>query len=310
MIRSTATRILLLLVLALAGLMLASLFMLLFIKNSNRAAMLAMVTLQDVLVFIVPAVLAVWIACRKPAHVMGLNVAPSWRALAMVLMVYVASVPMLNYTVHLNEAMKLPESLAWLEQMMRSSEDMAAQVTKNLLESQSVFAMIISVLVVGVLAGLSEEFFFRGAMLGMWRQNGVNPHVGVWVVAIVFSAIHLQFYGFVPRMLIGVWLGYLFVWTRSLWVPVVAHALNNSVVVIAEHFAENKNNTFDLDNLGVPAAGQFPWLAVASAVATVALVLLAHKTLCRTTPPPLTEPMMPAEGNPNTFSIEKEKELD
>ena len=295
MIRSTATRILLLLVLALAGLMLASLFMLLFIQNSDRAAMLALVTLQVVFVFIVPAVLAVWIACRKPAHVMGLNVAPSWRALAMVLMVYVASVPMLNYTVHLNEAMKLPESLAWLEQMMRSSEDMAAQVTKNLLESQSVFAMIISVLVVGV---------------GMWRQNGVNPHVGVWVVAIVFSAIHLQFYGFVPRMLIGVWLGYLFVWTRSLWVPVVAHALNNSVVVIAEHFAENINNTFDLDNLGVPAAGQFPWLAVASAVATVALVLLAHKTLCRTTPPPLTEPMMPAEGNPNTFSIEKEKELD
>ena len=178
---------------------------------------------------------------------------------------------------HLNEAMHLPSSLSWLEQMMRASEDAAQAVTRQLLENSTLPAMLLAVFAVGVMAGVGEEFFFRGAMLGMWRQNGAREHLSVWVVAIVFSAIHLQFYGFVPRMLIGVWLGYLFVWTRSLWVPIAAHALNNSMVVIFSWLTDTHRMTLDIDHVGVPTDGQWPWLALASALGWVALAMMARR---------------------------------
>lgn len=277
MIRSTSRRVLALFCAALVGLVLLSLVMAATGSKMTRGTLLAMTMMQNVLVFIIPAMLVVRQSCPKPWHVMGLDVAPDWRALLLVAVAYVVSIPVLNYTVHLNEAMHLPSSLSWLEQMMRASEDAAQAVTRQLLENSTLPAMLLAVFAVGVMAGVGEEFFFRGAMLGMWRQNGAREHLSVWVVAIVFSAIHLQFYGFVPRMLIGVWLGYLFVWTRSLWVPIAAHALNNSMVVIFSWLTDTHRMTLDIDHVGVPTDGQWPWLALASALGWVALAMMARR---------------------------------
>lgn len=277
MIRSTSRRVLALFCAALVGLVLLSLVMAVTGSKMTRGTLLAMTMMQNVLVFIIPAMLVVRQSCPKPWHVMGLDVAPDWWALLLVAVAYVVSIPVLNYTVHLNEAMHLPSSLSWLEQMMRASEDAAQAVTRQLLENSTLPAMLLAVFAVGVMAGVGEEFFFRGAMLGMWRQNGAREHLSVWVVAIVFSAIHLQFYGFVPRMLIGVWLGYLFVWTRSLWVPIAAHALNNSMVVIFSWLTDTHRMTLDIDHVGVPTDGQWPWLALASALGWLALAMMARR---------------------------------
>lgn len=79
---------------------------------------------------------------------------------------------------------------------------------------------------------ITEEFFFRGALqrlIGKWNPN---PHFVIWSAAILFSAFHLQFYGFIPRMLLGAYLGYLLLWTRSIWIPVFAHFINNATAVI------------------------------------------------------------------------------
>ena len=277
MIRSTSRRVLALFCAALVGLVLLSLVMAVTGSKMTRGTLLAMTMMQNVLVFIIPAMLVVRQSCPKPWHVMGLDVAPDWRALLLVAVAYVVSIPVLNYTVHLNEAMHLPSSLSWLEQMMRASEDAAQAVTRQLLENSTLPAMLLAVFAVGVMAGVGEEFFFRGAMLGMWRQNGAREHLSVWVVAIAFSAIHLQFYGFVPRMLIGVWLGYLFVWPRSLWVPIAAHALNNSMVVIFSWLTDTHRMTLDIDHVGVPTDDQWPWLALASALGWVALAMMARR---------------------------------
>ena len=79
---------------------------------------------------------------------------------------------------------------------------------------------------------ITEEFFFRGALqrlIGKWNPN---PHFVIWNAAILFSAFHLQFYGFIPRMLLGAYLGYLLLWTRSIWIPICAHFINNATAVI------------------------------------------------------------------------------
>lgn len=266
-------RLLLLLCLMLLG-VIATSILLLFAPDGNLFAML---TMQDILAFILPAVVTMAIIYRRPFHVMGLDRAPSWLAITIVIVFYVISLPAMNWLVEMNKAMSLPSWMAGIEQAMRTAEDSAAEVTQEMLNINSVGQLILCVLVVGVMAGLSEEMLFRGAMLRTMQDSRLGKHAVVWITAILFSAFHLQFYGFVPRMLLGVWLGYLFVWTGSLWVPIIAHTLNNSTVVLMSYLS-NKGvipEGFG-DNLGLPAAGSFPWLATCSLIASLALAISVH----------------------------------
>ena len=266
-------RLLLLLCLMLLG-VIATSILLLFVPDGNLFAML---TMQDILAFILPAVVTMAIIYRRPFHVMGLDRAPSWLAITIVIVFYVISLPAMNWLVEMNKAMSLPSRMAGIEQAMRAAEDSAAEVTQEMLNINSVGQLILCVLVVGVMAGLSEEMLFRGALLRTMQDSRLGKHAVVWITAILFSAFHLQFYGFVPRMLLGVWLGYLFVWTGSLWVPIIAHTLNNSTVVLMSYLS-NKGvipEGFG-DNLGLPAAGSFPWLATCSLIASLALAISVH----------------------------------
>ena len=266
-------RLLLLLCLMLLG-VIATSILLLFVPDGNLFAML---TMQDILAFILPAVVTMAIIYRRPFHIMGLDQAPSWLAITIVILFYVISLPAMNWLVEMNKAMSLPSWMAGIEQAMRAAEDSAAEVTQEMLNINSVGQLILCVLVVGVMAGLSEEMLFRGAMLRTMQDSRLGKHAVVWITAILFSAFHLQFYGFVPRMLLGVWLGYLFVWTGSLWVPIIAHTLNNSTVVLMSYLS-NKGvipEGFG-DNLGLPAAGSFPWLATCSLIASLALAISVH----------------------------------
>ncbi len=269
-----STRLLVLLCLMGLGLIVASIIGVLVVNWG----MLSMLTVQDVLAFIVPAIAAMAIFYRRPLHAMCLDRAPGWKAIAIVVAFYILSLPAMNWIVSFNESMSLPASMSGIEQLMRSLEDAAAETTKTLLDIHSIWELVPCVLVVGLMAGLSEEILFRGAMLRTMQDSRLGMHAVVWIVAIVFSAIHMQFYGFIPRMLLGVWLGYLLVWTRSLWVPIIAHTLNNSTVVVMSYLANKGVVAEDFgDHLGLPADGGFPWLAMASVVVSVALAVWAHQ---------------------------------
>ena len=268
-----STRLLVLLCLMGLGLIVASIISVLVVNWG----LLSMLTVQDVLAFIVPAIAAMAIFYRKPLHAMCLDRAPGWKAIAIVVAFYILSLPAMNWIVSFNESMSLPASMSGIEQLMRSLEDAAAETTKTLLDIHSIWELVPCVLVVGLMAGLSEEILFRGAMLRTMQDSRLGMHAVVWIVAIVFSAIHMQFYGFIPRMLLGVWLGYLLVWTRSLWVPIIAHTLNNSTVVVMSYLANKGVVAEDFgDHLGLPADGAIPLLAGASLVVSVALAVWAH----------------------------------
>lgn len=278
---STGVRVLILLAMALVGVLVVGgvTFLLTLIAGSidveSGPGMYAALLAQDVLVFIVPAIVAMALCYHQPMRVMGFDRAPSWSSLLVVLAVCALSLPMMNWVVEWNKGLHLPDSLSHIEDLLRLMEDMAEVATEELLGGTSVGVLLLNVLVVGVMAGVSEETFFRGGLMRMLTAGRCNVHVAVWVVAMVFSAIHFQFFGFVPRMLLGAWLGYLLVRTGSLWVPIIAHALNNSLVVVVS-WLENRElvSTNSLDSLGVPKHGEFPWLALASAIATIAIIVL------------------------------------
>lgn len=269
------TRLLLLLCIMGFGLIVASVATKLLIKQS----MLAMLTIQDIFAFILPAVVAMALFYLRPLHVMGLDRMPSLKALAVVVVFYLVSLPAMNWLVDFNGSMVLPSWMSGVEEAMRQAEDMAADATKQILDINTIPQLLFCLFVVGLMAGLSEEMLFRGAMQRTMQDSRLGAHTAIWVTAIVFSAFHMQFFGFLPRMLLGAWLGYLFVWTRSLWVPIIAHTLNNSTVVVMSYLAGKGVVPEGFgDNLGLPADGAFPWMATASLVLSIAIALWAARS--------------------------------
>ena len=192
---TNAVRVLILLTLTLAATMVT------YMLTMGKTNILWSVVLQDILVFIIPAILLAVICYRQPWQLLEINHAPQWQASVLVMMVWAVSLPALNWVVDWNQNLHLPASMAALEQAMRNAEAAMEQMTKDLLSTETFGQMLVAFVVVGVMAGLSEELIFRGALMGIMRRGRANIHVVIWVVAIVFSAIHFQFLGFVPRSL-------------------------------------------------------------------------------------------------------------
>jgi membrane protease YdiL (CAAX protease family) len=137
-----------------------------------------------------------------------------------------------------------------------------------------------------VLPAVSEEVTFRGVLQKLLKgsngsnsSNGVKgevPHLAIWATAIIFSAVHMQFYGFVPRMLMGALFGYMLAWTGSLWVPMMMHLVNNGMAVLL-YFLANKYvwDTESVDGIGT---GNTLWLGVVSAVLTVVGIYMFRRS--------------------------------
>ena len=161
----------------------------------------------------------------------------------------------MNLLVMWNQSMHLPEALSGLEEWMRQQEDMAEETTRILLDAKSIGALLLLIFIVGFLTGVGEEFTFRGIIQNLIAGKRRNAHAAVWITAIIFSAVHLQFYGFIPRLAIGAYLGYLLVWSRSIWLPVFAHFVNNSLAVISSYIVANGYCSDKIDTIGTSQDG-------------------------------------------------------
>ena len=208
---------------------------------------------------------------------LGLKSVPRWEEVAFVVTMMIVSMPALNYIIHLNESIDLPDSA--IETWFRNTEAAARAVTDVLLGAGSPGALLLSIAIAGVLTGFGEELFFRGAQQGIFLTRGINGHVGVWLTAVIFSALHFQFYGFIPRMLLGAFFGYLAWKGRSLWLPVLAHALNNTLAIVSGYIALHYPGMAQLDTVGVPSQGGFPVTAVVSLCLTVAVACVWGRRL-------------------------------
>lgn len=147
--------------------------------------------------------------------------------------------------VYLNMNVEFPEALSELEAMLREKEDQLMELTKFLTDFDSVAELLMGILVIGLLAGIGEEYLFRGILQPKLHHYTGNPHLGVWITAFIFSAIHFQFYGFLPRLMLGALFGYLYLYSGSLIYPMLAHILNNTFTLILVYF--NKLNLIEFD---------------------------------------------------------------
>ena len=166
-----------------------------------------------------------------------------------------SATPVLEWSVEFNKGMKLPYFLKGLEEWMQLKENQMAQLTQQLLVMKGLPDLLVDMLMFAVIPAVGEELIFRGCLQKIFVQWFGNIHWGIWITAIVFSAIHIQFYGFLPRMLLGALFGYLLIWSKSLWLPILAHFINNATAVITAYVYQQKG--ISLEKLDQPEL--IPW---------------------------------------------------
>lgn len=245
--------------------------------EGTRNYMLLASSLQALIMFVVPAFASSFFISQTPMRMLGLNKSVNIRNILGIILMFVLVMPALNQVIWWNSQLSLPDALKDVETWMREMESNAAEMQSILLSSTTIGGLISSILVVGVLTGFAEEVFFRGALQRVISSNGMNPHMAIFIAAFIFSLLHFQFFGFVPRLILGMFFGYIFYWTGSIWASSIAHAINNSIVVVTLYLT---NNGFDISNIeqfGVDTTASFPTIAIISAVATGLLMVFGHK---------------------------------
>ena len=135
-----------------------------------------------------------------------------------------------------NKSIAFPRLFSGIEQWIKQKENAKSLLTATLLHIKSGDQLFIVLIVSGLIASVGEEVFFRGIIQNKLIKGTKNIHAGVWLAAAIFSAVHFQFYGFFPRLVLGLVLGYLYLFSGNIWVPILSHFINNALFVFANFF--------------------------------------------------------------------------
>jgi membrane protease YdiL (CAAX protease family) len=250
------------------------------LNDFNNPAVLKSMKLLQVLsggigLFIFPAFASAYFFDSNSLEYLQLKKRAALISFLLVIIILFASMPFINWMVEINSHFKLPSAFSPLEQWMRKSEDEAAKLTEAFLAGTSITSLLLNLIIVALLPAFGEELFFRGIMQKLFLQMTKNKHLAIIITSIIFSAIHLQFYGFLPRMVLGIFLGYLLVWSGSLWLPVLAHFVNNVAAVIFTFLQQQNKIGFDPETVGTNSDEKI--MLMTSVVMTFFLTYLIFK---------------------------------
>ena len=218
--------------------------------NPNIPALKFYQAIYSIGMFIIPPFIIAYFLSYKVSDYLKINqfAKPSVFFQAFLLILF--ALPIANMMGELNSQIHFPEFLKGAEQWMRASEEQAALVTQKFLKMDHLGDLLINLLLIAVIPALGEELLFRGILQKQLSKLTGSIHWGIFISAVLFSALHMQFFGFFPRLFLGMLFGYLLVWTGSLWVPILAHLVNNGLAVTASYFIGKGQLPEETDAIG------------------------------------------------------------
>jgi membrane protease YdiL (CAAX protease family) len=181
-----------------------------------------------------------YVSVKKPREYLKPTVQIPWILFVIVFCTMIISSPLIEFLSNINQQMVLPHFLSSLQKWMRDSEDQAQKLTEVLLQMKTFWNMFIKILIIGLLTAIVEEFMFRGCVQTIFIRWTKNTHIAIWITAILFSAFHMEFFGFLPRLMLGVLFGYFVAWSGSIWTSVWAHFINNATAVTVTYLFQHK----------------------------------------------------------------------
>jgi len=210
------------------------------VSPNSRLYFYAIQSINSFGAFLVPALLFSYCASKNWFSYSEVDRIVSPPLVGYVVILSLLILPIIACLGHFNEQIALPESMQKIEMWMHELEEHSKEVLKILTTHSTIAILSVNILLLALLPALFEEFLFRGTIQPLFSKWFANKHLAIIVTAFIFSAIHLQFYGFIPRFLLGIYLGYLFVWGRSLWLPIIGHFMHNANSLIFDYGAQSR----------------------------------------------------------------------
>ncbi len=217
---------------------------------SNIAFLKYLQILQGISLFILPVIIMSLVFFRDGFNQFGFNRIPSVISFLWIAVIIIFGLPVINQLSAWNMSLTLPEWLSAVEEKMKLMEENAALLTDAFLSTRTYAGLAVNLFMIAIIPALGEELFFRGLIQKFLIDWTKKPLTGILLTAFFFSFLHLQFYGFLPRFYLGVLFGLMYYWSGTLWLPVIAHFINNGMAVLLYFFMGKDAVEQNFDSLG------------------------------------------------------------
>lgn len=228
--------------------------------------------------FIVASWIVSWSVSTDSLKFLGLNFSPGYYISVLVIFLTLFTLPMNNYFTFLNNQLELPPALSGLQEYFVEKEAQMENVMNSFLSVKTSWGLLLNVIIIGLIPAIGEEFLFRGIIQKLLIKGLKRVHISIILTAFVFALFHFQFLSILPRFVLGMILGYLYLWTGSLWMPVLMHFINNSLAVVYYHFYLDGKTGDTLEVVGTPG-NDMVYALLSFVIVTVILFVIRRITL-------------------------------
>lgn len=216
-----------------------------------------MQVVQFIALFLVPSLVCARLFSTDTKKYLGLKKPSNNFYFLVGVAVMIVAIPLVNWLGELNKNFQFPSDM---EQWMKSSEEEAAKTVRALLSKHTIRDLIINVICIAGLAAVGEEFLFRGMVQRLLIKMFKTPWPGIIITAFLFSSMHMQFYGFLPRFALGILLGAIYWYSGSLWTAILAHFVYDALLIVLVYFNPemlNDESSVKLGNLALTGSISF-----------------------------------------------------
>jgi membrane protease YdiL (CAAX protease family) len=203
--------------------------------NADIAFLRYLLIMEQICFFIIPSVYLLKQMKGSPGNINLYFPVPSGKEAVLVILLAFCLFPVTGFMGELNSGLHLPEWLSGIETWMTKKENEADSLLAMISAADTFGVMMLNLIIIALLPAIGEEMIFRGIFQRIFQRLFRNDHLGIWFIAFIFSAIHLQFFGFIPRFILGLAFGYLYYWGGTLWLPILAHFVNNAVPTVSAY---------------------------------------------------------------------------
>ncbi len=238
---------------------------------ANINALKVIQVVSTVIVFFIPAIITARIASAKPFQRLGFYSGVKINRAVLAALLMLCALPLVGFLAEINKAIPITASM---KKMFDGMESQYAEQVKMMATFKTPVDYILALFIIALLPALVEEVFFRGAMQNIFMRWFKIPWLVILITGLIFSAIHFSWYGFLPRMALGMVLGYIFYYTGNLWYSIIAHFFNNALMISILYWQYLKTKKVDME-----VGDSAPWWAgIISAALVIGLFYLLKKT--------------------------------
>lgn len=221
---------------------------------------------SQIFTFVLPPILYAMLVKERPFKSLGFKKSTILWLILGVAMMYTI-LPLNSIFTEWNANIKFPESLASFEKLMQDLQENATEIMMRFINVDTIGGLILNLFMIAGLAALGEELLFRSVIQTSLIRICKNAHIGIFIASAIFSLFHMEFYGLLPRLVLGLLMGYMYYYSRSIWIPMAMHFANNGTIVFLYYL-----NNIGAINIDVESFGETNiFVLILSIIAMVAL---------------------------------------